>query len=402
MARSARALTSRAMQMFERADAEGRELTAKEREDAANLLDEARAQKHVEDQMKQLDVGNVPWDRGIDGSIQGQGLGDQFVGSKEYRGIRDPATRSESWTSGVVELSTKGTLVSTPGTALTPAAYVPGVVAALFQPPTISSLMPQVQAAGNPVRFVSETTVTNAAAPTAEAGQKPESSLVFGETSEPVRKVATFLPVSDELLEDAAQISAYLNQRLSLFVSTAEDQQLLLGSGTAPNLQGFVASGRPIGTYARGTADDNALAVFKAANGTRGSSFLEPDTVVIHPTNWQAIRTAKDSSGQYYGGGPFYGPYGGPQGPAGASQFQTAENLWGMRVVVTSAITVGSALLGAFATGAAVHRRGRMRVEASNSHATWFQSDITALRAEERLALCVYRPTAFTVVTGLA
>ena len=217
-----------------------------------------------------------------------------------------------------------------------------------------------------------------------------------------MRKVATFLPISDELLEDAAQIGAYLNQRLQLFVSTAEDTQLLLGNGTAPNLQGFVASGRAIGTYARGTADDNALAIFKAANGTRGSSFLEPDTVVIHPTNWQAVRTAKDSSGQYYGGGPFYGPYGGPQGPASASQFQTAENLWGMRVVVTSSMTVGSALVGAFGTGAAVHRRGGLRVETSNSHSTWFSTDVTALRAETRLALAVYRPTAFVCVTGLA
>jgi hypothetical protein len=41
---------------------------------------------------------------------------------------------------------------------------------------SIASLMPQVQAAGNPVRFVSGTAVTNAAAATA-AGQKPESAI---------------------------------------------------------------------------------------------------------------------------------------------------------------------------------------------------------------------------------
>jgi hypothetical protein len=116
------------MAMFERADAQGRELTAKERDDAASLLDEARAQKHVEDQIKQLDYGNVPWDRGIDGIAGGSGLGDQFVSSKEYLGIRNPASRSETWTSGVVELATRGTLLTSPGTALTPAAYVPGVV----------------------------------------------------------------------------------------------------------------------------------------------------------------------------------------------------------------------------------------------------------------------------------
>jgi HK97 family phage major capsid protein len=74
-----------------------------------------------------------------------------------------------------------------------------------------------------------------------------------------------------------------------------------------------------------------------------------------------------------------------------------------MRVVVTSNITVGSALVGAFATGAAIYRKGRgVRVEATNSHGTWFQANITAIRAEERLALALFRPSAFTVVTGLA
>jgi hypothetical protein len=41
-------------------------------------------------------------------------------------------------------------------------------------------------------------------------------------------------------------------------------------------------------------------------------------------------------------------------------------------------------------------------VEATNSHSTWFADDIVALRAEERLALAVYRQSAFTVVTGLS
>ena len=56
---------------------------------------------------------------------------------------------------------------------------------------------------------------------------------------------------------------------MTLFVKQVEEQQLLLGNGAAPNLQGFVASARAIGTYARGT-DDCALAIFKAANGVAG------------------------------------------------------------------------------------------------------------------------------------
>jgi HK97 family phage major capsid protein len=387
--KSVDAIIAECQQIWHCADAEGRDLFAHERDQVERLLGEAKAVRQLE--------GGLTWDRGG----RAGGPGDQFISSEGYKGLMAKGLTAGPWSSGEVALNTKSTLLSTPGTALTPAGYVPGITQSLFQRLYVSDLLPQQQAPGNPVRFVSETTATNAAAATAEGAAKPESALAFGETSEPVRKIATYLPVSDELLEDAPQIAAYLNQRLGLFVQIQEETQLLLGDGTAPNLQGFVASGRSIGTYARGTVDDNALALFKAANGTRGSSHLEPDTVVIHPTNWQAIRTAKDSSGQYYGGGPFYGPYGGPQGPASSSQFSTAEQLWGMRVVVTSSITVGSALIGAFGTGAAIHRKGGMKVEATNSHSTFFATNITAIRAEERLALCVYRPTAFCVVKDL-
>jgi len=327
------------------------------------------------------------------------GLGDQFISAKGYQAVRDAASRSQVWTSGPVELQSKATLTSTPGTALTPAGYRPGIVETLSQTNYVADLMPNEQAPGNPVRFVQETTATNAAAAVAETGQKPESTFVFSEVSEPVRKLATFLPVSDELFEDAPQIGAYLNQRLALFVRNVEEAQILLGSGTAPNLQGFVATGRTIGTYVRSAGTTNERAILNAATGSRGSSFLEPDTVVIHPNNYLAIRAGTDTTGNYLAGGPLLASYGGPQGPAGAFG---GERLWGMRVVVSSNITVGTALVGAFREGAAVFRKGALTVEATNSHGTYFQSNITALRAEERLALAVYRPSAFVAVTNLS
>ena len=42
-----------------------------------------------------------------------------------------------------------------------------------------------------------------------------------------------------------------------------------------------------------------------------------------------------------------------------------------------------------------------MTVEASNSHDDWFVKDQIAIRAEERLALACYRPSAFVQVIGL-
>ena len=74
---------------------------------------------------------------------------------------------------------------------------------------------------------------------------------------------------------------------------------------------------------------------------------------------------------------------------------QPTETLWNKPVVVTSAMVPGTALVGAFSTGAQVFRRGGLTVEASNSHSDYFRKNLTAVRAEERLGLAVYRPAAF-------
>ena len=70
---------------------------------------------------------------------------------------------------------------------------------------------------------MNEGTATDAAAGVAEGALKPESTLAYSEVVEPVKKIATLLPVSDEMLEDAPSIQAYLNGRLSLFVSVEEE-----------------------------------------------------------------------------------------------------------------------------------------------------------------------------------
>jgi HK97 family phage major capsid protein len=52
-------------------------------------------------------------------------------------------------------------------------------------------------------------------------------------------------------------------------------------------------------------------------------------------------------------------------------------------------------LVGAFREGAQVWRKGGLTVESSNSHQDYFRKNLVALRAEERIALTVYRPSAF-------
>jgi HK97 family phage major capsid protein len=191
-------------------------------------------------------------------------------------------------------------------------------------------------------------------------------------------------------------VQSYINGRLSLFVMIEEERQLLRGTSGGNEVQGILTS-RSVPVYAGGTAAGNkAVQLFKAANGMRGSAFLEPDWFVIHPTDWQDIRLLTDTAGQFFGGGPFMGPYGnGGQAGASGQVGGPQDYLWGKPVYVTAALGgSGTALIGT-RENAQVWRRGGMSVEASNSHSNYFQLNLVAIRAEERLGLAVYRPTAY-------
>jgi HK97 family phage major capsid protein len=331
-------------------------------------------------------------------------IGEQFVESAGYQRIKSADNRGQSFTTGAVEMmfDTKGTLLEGAGGGggalanLVPS-VIPGVVDKLFQRLTVADLLLQGQTTSPQLIYAVEGTATSGAAGVAEAGTKPESTLGLTSTTENVKKIATVLNVSDEMLEDAAQVQSYINGRLSLFIQIEEERQLLRGAGTN-ELQGIM-NGRGINVYAGGTAVGNrAVQLFTAMNGQRGSALLEPDWIVINPSDWQTIRLSTDSAGQYFGGGPFQGPYGNGRNFDASNIVNGADEfLWNKPVIVTSALGSGTALIGTRA-GAQVFRKSGISVEATNSHASNFTSDLVTIRAEERLGLAVYRPSSFTDV----
>jgi hypothetical protein len=235
----------------------------------------------------------------------------------------------------------------------------------------VSDVFGQSTTNAGQVRYVNEGTATSAAAGVAEAGTKPESTINMAEITEPIKKIATVLPISDELLEDAPSIQSYPNGRLSLFISIEEERQLLRGTGTNELIGLFNrAGGQAINTYTKLAADDNATSLARVLANTAGSSFLQPHAIILHPTNWLSTRLLRDglggTAGNFLGGGP------------------------------------GTALVGNFGQGAHIWRRGGVSVEATNSHSDLYVKNISMLRAEERLGLGLYRPAAFTAVSGLA
>jgi HK97 family phage major capsid protein len=424
MPRNAKQYSDEVKELFARADAEGRDPTPAERAHVEQLLESGESMHRIEQQMKQLggDASSFVTRTDPNHSFAGGGPGDVFVKSAAYQKIADPAGRGQTWTTGPVEVSSgpliypmastshqmvKGTILETgvggPGGGLVPPQYEPGVVSKLFEPLGVSEVFGQSQTTASQIRYVNEGTATSGAAGVAEAAVKPESTIAMSEVVEAVRKIATVLPVSDELLEDAPSIQSYLNGRLTLFVRIEEERQLLRGAGSGSNeLLGLFnrTGGQAIGLYTRLAADDNAVALARVLANTAGSSFLQPDTIIMHPTNWLTTRLLRDgtggTAGQFYGGGPFTGAYGN-DGAVG----MFGQTLWNTRVVLSTVVGSGTALVGNFGQGAHIWRKGGVSVEASNSHDTFFVKNLNMLRAEERLALGLYRPSAFTAVSGL-
>jgi hypothetical protein len=136
----------------------------------------------------------------------GGGPGDVFVKSAAYQKIMDPSGRGQTWTTGPVEVSAmpltlmKGTLLETgaggPGGGLVPPMYQPGVVDKLFEPLGVRDVFGQSTTTASQVRYVIEGTALSGAAGVAEGGTKPESTIAMSEVVEPVKKIATTLPIS--------------------------------------------------------------------------------------------------------------------------------------------------------------------------------------------------------------
>lgn len=238
------------------------------------------------------------------------------------------------------------------------------------------------------VKYMEETQFGNTdgtgdAAETQEGASYAQTSLALTERSSEVRKVTVWLPFTDEQMEDEPRARDYINNRLMYQLQARLDNQLLLGDGNAPNLKG-TNSVSGINTQALG-ADSIPDALYKAIRQVRATGFSEPNVAFIAPTKWESVRLLKTATGEYIWGHPSVA------GP---------ETIWGLPVQLTTILST-TAFVGDYARQAEISTRRGVDVQVTNSHASLFTAGQQAIRADLRLAVIHYRPTAFTKVTGL-
>jgi HK97 family phage major capsid protein len=316
------------------------------------------------------------------GQLQPRHLRELIAGNKGYKAFRDGTQRSVTIDIPAADVKTLITLstVNRPNERR-------DLVSMALEQRTVGDLMLEGTTDANTLEYYEETTFTNNAATVAEGGTKPESALGFTLRQESVRKIAHFIPATKEALDDVAFLESTIRGRLAFGVMRAEEAQLLSGDGNAPNIRGLL-NRTGIQTQAKG-ADPTPDAIYKAMQlirGSAGAGFAEPTAVVLHPNDWTDIKLLRTVDGIYIWGNPS------DEGP---------DRIWGLPVRQTTAMSQNTALVGAFRPHAEVIRREGIQITLSTEHSTFFVENKVAILAEERLALAVYRASAFATVTGI-
>lgn len=258
------------------------------------------------------------------------------------------------------------------------------LVEAATRPIQVTDLIPTFPISQPSFVYMEETTRTHAAAEKAEGVAYAESTFVWTQRTSPVQKITDSIPVTDEQLEDEAQVRSLLEQRLSFGLRQRLDLQILVGDGTAPNLSGILdVSG--IQTQAKG-ADPAIVAFMRALTKVRVTGRASPNGAVFHPTNWQDVVLTQDAEGRFLFGNPFQGP--GPQ------------QLFGIPVAQSDAITLGTAIVCDFVNFTRIDDRRGVMIQTGYVGSQFTEGKVT-LRADMRAAFTVTRPAAVCSITGL-
>lgn len=236
----------------------------------------------------------------------------------------------------------------------------------------------------NLIEYAKENVFTNGAAPQYSASPeeregilKAESNITFTLATAAVVTIAHFLLASKQVLDDSPQLQSYIDGRLMYGLKLEEEDEILNGTGASGELNGILNQAT---AYNRGATADTAIDTIRKAITQTQLSEYRPNGLVLNPADWEQIELTKDSEGRYIVAQPtaLMGP-----------------TLWGLPVVPTNTMPANQFLVGAFDMGAQLWDREDANVQVSLEDSDNFRRNLVTIRAEERLALTVYRPAAF-------
>lgn len=401
-----RAATYKAAQtILDGAKADGRELTPEEVSTVEGLIEEVRALD------AQIAAGNekladILGSGSSEESLAKHGLNahskslgrldhleGQFVpsGQTKGRGVLDLSAkglqtiaRSASGNAvfGTTALGQKALV--TAGQSIASIPMLPDVVTNGRPPTSLLEVLRSRTTTTPSWQYLRQTGRTTNAAFVAAGDEKPSSDYST-ETVENKLSVLAHIsgPVDKYVLGDAPALERFLVDEMNYGIRTALEAQIVGGNGTAPNLLGLLnVSGIQTESFSTDILTTTRGAV--TAIETLG---LSPDVFVIHPEDWEKLELQRQSNGDLdLGHLPID---------------RAARRLWGIQVVVSNALTAGTALL-FDSTSLELVTDGSVAVEWSDAVSDDFERNQKRVRVEGRFALDVFRPLGIVKISTAA
>jgi HK97 family phage major capsid protein len=160
-------------------------------------------------------------------------------------------------------------------------------------------------------------------------------------------------------------------------VQLKEDQQLLNGTGTPPQLRGFMT----VAAAAPGAAGGTLVDAVGAAIFDLAAKGYMADGTVLNPADWGGIAMLTNAQGNYLFANPL--------------AYNQALSLWGTRMVLSSQMTAGNFLVGAFRGNSLILDREEVNVRVAEQNVDDFERNLLTILVEERLALLIFTAAAF-------
>lgn len=307
-------------------------------------------------------------------------VGEQLSESDDYQSLKSKGR-------GIARLNLKAVTnitSATTGTGGVGVGIQPTRVAGIITDPerqfTIRDLIMPGRTDSNAVEFVQETGFQNMAAPQAgEGALKAQSDLSFGMVTTTVKTIAHWFKASKQVLSDIPLLQSYINGRAIYGLKYKEEEQILAGDGTGQNLLGLIPQATAFNEALRKAGDTKIDTLRRAILQVRVAEY-RASAIALNPVDWADIELTKDSTGSYIWVNVQEGG---------------VQRLWKLPVVDSNAVPEGEFLVGAMNIAAQVFDREDAAVEVSTEDGDNFRTNMVTIRAEERLALAVYRPESF-------
>ena len=202
----------------------------------------------------------------------------------------------------------------------------------------IRSILPVGSTSSDVVRFVKESGYADGSAAKAEGATLAQSDFDLTATDANVQKIGAYFRISEEMLADTPALASYISVRAAEKLMAEEDDQILNGNGTSPNLSGIItdAADFAAGGFAAGIESANEFDVLVVALNQLALSEYNANYIVLNPSDFHKILLLKDTQNNYLKDQVYAG---------------LQPSFMGVPVIVNTAIAAGTFLAGNFAQG---------------------------------------------------